>query len=96
MIERAVVLCDDETLSVDETWLAQVSSCEPQTTAPSVQKRLRLREDQEKEMIETALAECRGRLSGPSGAAGRLGIPRQTLASKIANLGINKYRFMYA
>jgi DNA-binding NtrC family response regulator len=37
MIERAVVLCDDETLSVDETWLAQVSSCEPQTTAPSVQ-----------------------------------------------------------
>ncbi len=96
MIERAVVLCDDETLSVDETWLAQVSSCEPQTTAPSVQKRLRLREDQEKEMIETALAECGGRLSGPSGAAGRLGIPRQTLASKIANLGINKYRFMYA
>jgi formate hydrogenlyase transcriptional activator len=47
-------------------------------------------------MIETALAERGGRLSGPSGAAGRLGIPRQTLASKIANLGINKYRFMYA
>ncbi len=47
-------------------------------------------------MIETALAECRGRLSGPSGAADKLGIPRQTLASKIANLGINKYRFMYA
>jgi formate hydrogenlyase transcriptional activator len=96
MIERAVVLCDDATLSVDETWLTQVSSREPPSTALSVQKLLRLREDQEKEMIETALAECRGRLSGPSGAADKLGIPRQTLASKIANLGINKYRFMYA
>ena len=96
MIERAVVLCDEATLSIDETWLTKVSLCEPPSTAPSVQKLLRLREDQEKEMIETALAECGGRLSGPSGAAGRLGIPRQTLASKITNLGIDKYRFMYA
>ena len=95
-IERAVVLCDEATLSIDETWLTKVSSCEPPSTGPSVQKLLRLREDQEKEMIETALAECRGRLSGPSGAADKLGIPRQTLAAKIANLGINKYRFMYA
>ncbi len=96
MIERAVVLCDEATLSIDERWLTKVSSCELPSTAPSVQKLLRLREDQEKEMIETALAECGGRLSGPSGAAGRLGIPRQTLASKITNLGIDKYRFMYA
>jgi len=95
-IERAVVLCDEATLSIDETWLTKVSSCESPSIAPSVQKLLRLREDQEKEMIETALAECRGRLSGPSGAADKLGIPRQTLASKITNLGINKYRFMYA
>jgi len=93
MIERAVVFCDEATLSIDETWLTKVSSCELPSTAPSVQKLLRLREDQEKEMIETALAECRGRLSGPSGAADKLGIPRQTLASKIAHLGINKYRF---
>jgi formate hydrogenlyase transcriptional activator len=54
---------------------------------------LRLDEDQEREIIETALAECGGRISGPSGAAIRLAIPRQTLESKIANLGINKYRF---
>jgi formate hydrogenlyase transcriptional activator len=96
MVERAVVLCDDATLPVDETCLTQVSSCEPGTTALPVQKLLRLPEDQEKEMIETALAESGGRLSGPSGAAGRLGIPRQTLASKMTTLGINKNRFMYA
>jgi formate hydrogenlyase transcriptional activator len=44
-------------------------------------------------MIEAALAETGGRVSGPSGAAALLGVPRQTLESKIANLGINKHRF---
>jgi formate hydrogenlyase transcriptional activator len=39
------------------------------------------------------LAETGGRVSGPSGAAALLGIPRQTLESKIASLGINKHRF---
>jgi formate hydrogenlyase transcriptional activator len=42
-------------------------------------------------MIEAALADCHGRISGPSGAAAKLGIPRQTLESKISRLGINKY-----
>ena len=40
-------------------------------------------------MIEAALAETRGRVSGPSGAAAKLGLP----ASKIRSLKINKYRF---
>ena len=44
-------------------------------------------------MIEAALAESEGRISGPSGAAAKLGIPRQTLDSKIASLQINKLRF---
>jgi formate hydrogenlyase transcriptional activator len=47
-------------------------------------------------MIEAALAESVGRISGPSGAAVKLGIPRQTLESKIASLGINKHRFKAA
>jgi formate hydrogenlyase transcriptional activator len=42
----------------------------------------------EKERIEAALAETRGRVSGPSGAATKLGIPRSTLDSKI-----NAHRF---
>jgi formate hydrogenlyase transcriptional activator len=44
-------------------------------------------------MIEAALAESKGRISGPSGAAAKLGLPRQTLDSKIANLQISKMRF---
>jgi DNA-binding NtrC family response regulator len=46
-------------------------------------------------MIESALAETRGRVSGPSGAAARLGIPPSTLESKIKVLKINKNRFKY-
>jgi formate hydrogenlyase transcriptional activator len=48
---------------------------------------------QEKEMIEAALAASRGRVSGPAGAAAKLGLPTQTLDSKIKRLGIDKYRF---
>ena len=43
--------------------------------------------------IEAALAEAQGRVSGPTGAAARLGIPSTTLDSKIRALGINKHRF---
>jgi len=51
---------------------------------------------QEKEMIEAALRESGGRVSGPSGAAAKLGLHRSTLESKIASLKINKYRFKTA
>jgi formate hydrogenlyase transcriptional activator len=51
---------------------------------------------QEKEMIEAALRESGGRVSGPSGAAAKLGIHRSTLESKIASLKINKYRYKTA
>jgi formate hydrogenlyase transcriptional activator len=44
-------------------------------------------------MIETALTESHGRIAGPAGAAAKLGIPRQTLESKIKRLGIDTYRF---
>ena len=44
-------------------------------------------------MIEAALAECQGQVSGANGAAKKLGIPRQTLDARIASLGIDKYRF---
>jgi formate hydrogenlyase transcriptional activator len=49
--------------------------------------------DREKELIYAALVESRGRISGPSGAAAKLGIPRQTLESKIRSFGIDKHRF---
>jgi formate hydrogenlyase transcriptional activator len=88
VIERAVVLCDEPTFSVDETWLKL-----PTANFNSVISRLASSTDNERELIEAALAESRGRVSGPSGAAAKLGIPRQTLESKIMRLGINRHRF---
>ena len=89
VIERAVILSDGETFSVDETWLTRVT---PKTAAPSVPLVANLI-DHEREMIETALREAEGLVSGPTGAATKLGIPRQTLESKIRKLGINRHRF---
>ena len=96
VVERAVILSDGETFSVDETWLTHDSSPRSSALDMPLRSSLRLDDNQEKEIIETALAECGGRISGPSGAATKLGIPRQTLESKIANLGINKHRFKSA
>lgn len=89
VIERAVILCDGETFCVDETWLKRENR---QPSGPAVPLETALME-REREAIETALAETRGRVGGPKGAAAKLGIPRQTLESKIKMLGINKFRF---
>jgi formate hydrogenlyase transcriptional activator len=89
VIERAVILSDDDTFSVDEAWLKQNT---PQfSDPPTALNGVLLRH--EKEMIESALAESGGRVSGPSGAAAKLRIPTRTLDSKIKRLGINKSRF---
>jgi DNA-binding NtrC family response regulator len=89
VIERSVVLCDTEAFSVDESWLSRTSSS-LQPATPTLSKKPAL---QEKEVIEAALAETRGRVSGPSGAAAKLGIPSTTLESKIKSLKINKHQF---
>jgi len=51
-------------------------------------------QNQERKMIETALAESKGKVAGPEGAAAKLGIPRSTLDTKIKQLRINKHRFI--
>jgi formate hydrogenlyase transcriptional activator len=89
VIERAVILSEGNTFSVDETWLKRVA-------APFAGRTVALNgalQQHEKKMIEAALAESRGRVSGPAGAATKLGLPRPTLDAKIKRLGINKYRF---
>jgi formate hydrogenlyase transcriptional activator len=96
VIERAVILCDEETFSVDETWL-QRKSDEPSGSV-HVRRGILTKErkefaDRERKTIEAALAACGGRVSGQGGAAAKLGIPAQTLDSKIANLGIDKRQF---
>jgi formate hydrogenlyase transcriptional activator len=47
-------------------------------------------------MIGAALADAHGQVSGPSGAAAKLGIPPSTLESKIRAMKINKYSFKAA
>jgi formate hydrogenlyase transcriptional activator len=89
VIERAVILCEDTTFSIDENWLKRESPRISVSLAPLASSLA----DREREMIEAALAESKGRISGPSGAAARLGVPRQTLDSKIASLQISKIRF---
>jgi PAS domain S-box-containing protein len=84
VVERAVILGESETFTVDEDWL------KPELETSSAREGLSTLEEREVEAIEAALAETRGRIAGPSGAAAKLGIPRQTLESKIRRLGINK------
>jgi formate hydrogenlyase transcriptional activator len=92
VIERAVVLCDGDTFSIDETWLKRTSRRAPGPEVPLNAVVVA----HEKELIEAALAKSKGRIAGPSGAATRLGIPRQTLESKIRSFGIDKHRFRSA
>ena len=88
VIERAVIVCDGETFRVDASWFTR--------TTPISKARRPFACDlaeREKAMIENALREAKGLISGPRGAAAKLGLPRQTLESKIRKLGINRYRF---
>jgi formate hydrogenlyase transcriptional activator len=89
VIERSVILSESDTFSVDETWLKREPT---QVSRPTVALNGALHKH-EKEMIEAALAASHGQISGPSGAAIKLGLPTRTLDSKIKRLGINKFRF---
>jgi DNA-binding NtrC family response regulator len=88
VIERSMIVCDTEIFTVDESWLRE--SRQPPINGTALSHTLA---SNEKQIIETALAATRGRVSGPSGAAAKLGIPPSTLDSKIRSLKINKHRF---
>jgi len=89
VVERAVILSEGETFFVDEAWLTRAT---PKVAAASALLPTDLAE-REKAMIESALREAEGLVSGPKGAATKLGVPRQTLESKIRKLGINRHHF---
>jgi formate hydrogenlyase transcriptional activator len=92
VVERAVILSEGETFFVDEAWLTRAT---PKVAAAPALLPMDLAE-REKAMIENALREAEGLVSGPTGAAAKLGLPRQTLESKIRKLGINRHRFKTA
>jgi formate hydrogenlyase transcriptional activator len=88
VIERAIIVCDSDIFQVDTSWL--------KPTAPVADANRPFAADlaeREKAMIENALRDSKGLVSGPGGAAAKLGLPRQTLESKIRKLRINRYRY---
>ncbi len=88
VVERAVTLSDTDTFAVNAAWLKHPVSGTKQGVALDG-----VLSAHEKEAVEAALAACGGRVSGPQGAAAKLGIPTSTLDLKIKRLGIDKYRF---
>ena len=87
VIERSVIVYEEgDPFSVDPSWLSGSARADASAREP----------EQEREIIEAALAASGGRVSGPSGAASQLGVPASTLESKIRSLKINKYRFKIA
>jgi transcriptional regulator with GAF, ATPase, and Fis domain len=90
VIERSLIVCETQTFSVDESWLYRQPLPGKPKRALGLSENLMV---QEKEMVEAALRDSEGRVSGPAGAAARLGMPGSTLESKIRSLKINKNRF---
>jgi formate hydrogenlyase transcriptional activator len=89
VIERAVVLVEGDTFAIDESWLTNKLG----RSSNGIPRPVTTLANSEKELIEAALAESEGRVSGPRGAAAKLGIPRQTLEWKIRALKIDKLAF---
>src|SRR5262249_46983988 len=89
VIERAVIVCETDTLVVDENWLSRETAAAQPPILP-LDDALVARE---REMIETALAAAKGKVSGRSGAAARLGLPASTLEYKIRTLKIRKEQY---
>jgi formate hydrogenlyase transcriptional activator len=88
VIERGVILADGEVFRLEPGALQTTSAKAPSATAEPPAGR-----DQQKAEIEAVLRETRGRISGPDGAAARLGIPASTLESRIRVLKINKHLY---
>jgi len=86
VIERSVILAVGGTLHIDASALEGAGPRKTQPAGDVVRQN-------EKESIEAALAETKGRIAGPRGAAARLRIPASTLESKIRALKIDKFKF---
>jgi len=95
VIERSVILSSGDVFSVDETWLSKETSRPASRVATSVAFKRETKPHSEREIVDAALAESRGRVFGPSGAAVKLAMPPSTLEDRIKALKIDKRRFKY-
>jgi transcriptional regulator with GAF, ATPase, and Fis domain len=92
VIERSMVVSSGDVFSVDESWLEELAQ---EASRVQTSRVLNTGPREEQEMIEAALVESRGRVSGPSGAAAKLRIPSSTLERKIKALKISKSDFKF-
>jgi transcriptional regulator with GAF, ATPase, and Fis domain len=95
VIERSVILSSGEVFSVDELWFSKETSRPTSRVTASPPFKGEVEPRSEQEIIEAALAETRGRVWGPSGAAAKLGIPPSTLDHRIKAFKINKIQFKF-
>src|ERR1700675_243385 len=91
VVERSVIVSSDDVFCVDEAWL--VRTPRGGSARSSLSEYTDAEPSHERQIIEAALAETRGRVSGPNGAAARLRIQPSTLDSMIKKLKIYKGRF---
>jgi transcriptional regulator with GAF, ATPase, and Fis domain len=94
VVERSVIVSSEDMFRVDEAWLSRNSRRVP-APDPGCQS-AKPDSSPERQIIEAALAESRGRVSGPCGAAAKLGIPPSTLESRIRALNISKVQFKFS
>jgi PAS domain S-box-containing protein len=90
IVERSLILSSGDTFSIEKAWLTAAQPPRQELAGPLPDTL----QNHERKIIETALAESKGKVAGPEGAAAKLGIPRSTLDSKIKQLGIKKHRFI--
>jgi PAS domain S-box-containing protein len=90
IVERSVIFCSGDTFWIEKAWLTSVQPRRQELAGPLPDTL----QNQEREIIETALTESKGKVAGREGAAAKLGIPRSTLDTKIKQLGIKKHRFI--
>jgi transcriptional regulator with PAS, ATPase and Fis domain len=89
VIDRSVIVSTGEVLSIDEALLFGTRPAED-VPIGSLQKEM---ENHERTLIERALTESQGRVSGPSGAATMLHLPPSTLSARMKALKIDVSRF---
>jgi formate hydrogenlyase transcriptional activator len=95
VIERSVILSSGNVLSVEESWLPREKSLPASSREAASSFGRPVEQRSEREIIEAALSVTRGRVSGPSGAAAKLGIPPSTLDHRIKALEIDKAQFKF-
>jgi PAS domain S-box-containing protein len=93
IVERSVIVSSGDVFSVDESWLSKESQ-QPESRI-DVSRPVEKESRGEREIIEAALAESRGRVAGPKGAAAKLRMPPSTLYSRIKALNIRKSDFKF-